>query len=338
MTNELNRLIELFRTHGGKLKNVEIGYRDESGYFCAAINNAQEVEIYCPEHLLVRSEDIGINELGLYVTKPEKYSNNIDFIEKYLSFHFNKRLVDKTLEEEQQLESLSVHERKILTSIHMHTGFDGASNSADAGLELVKKRILQHHQLLYSRFGASVIMPFITFANHDWTGTTIKGTEYHGVAISGKFKDEVFARYSDGDALMLLNSYGFVADTPCAYSIPMWFQLPDGRKVEVHREVDKYTIIDQEIRLPTLQKTEDGFIISWFPLFSNVGPYYPARIASYIAQNTNIPGEVILQLIFSQNLRSLLPVIYELQKSNNNYLKLVVSAVKRQLNLIAGVR
>ncbi len=71
MTNELIKLIELFREHGGKFDNMTIGYRQESGYYCSVIDRHRDATVFCPTHLLVDVDDIGISETGLFIARPE---------------------------------------------------------------------------------------------------------------------------------------------------------------------------------------------------------------------------------------------------------------------------
>ena len=96
--DELEVLIGTFREHGGVFENLAIGYRPDSGYYCSAIDSHQNATMFCPAHLLVDIEDVDINETGLYISRPDNYAGNIEFLQRYFSFHFDEKLVIRLLE------------------------------------------------------------------------------------------------------------------------------------------------------------------------------------------------------------------------------------------------
>jgi len=331
MADEFDKLIELFCENGGSIENMSIGYREESGYFCSVIDNQSNAAIFCPTHLLVDVDDIGINEQGLFVAKPENYTNNISFLEKYFSFHFDEKLVVSFLEEKRHLDSLSENEKRLLGKIN----FPDVIDDMDNNLEYVKYRILHSHQMIHKSSNKKVIMPFVTFLNHDMDGTDFDSNK-NGITVSGKFNGEVFAHYHMGDVLMMLKGYGFVTDTMFVYSLPMWIKYPNGIVLKIDRDIKKFKIIDGSFRWPIVEKNDNVVSVSWFPMYFQRGPRYPIRIAATLARDFNIPAEDVIYQIFRFNLNALLPIVFSLKDSDNSYIQKVVTGVERQLELIGG--
>ncbi len=248
MTDDLVKLITLFCEHGGRLENMTIGYRQESGYNCSVIDSHHNATVFCPADLLVDVDDISISEAGLFIARPENYASNIGFLEKYFSFHFDERMVGKFLEEKRQIDSLSEHEKLLLKRINLPNVIDGM----DEELEYVKYRIIQSYQITSEPLVKKVIMPFVSLLNHDRDGAGFDVNK-NGVTVSGKFDGEVFAHYQMGDVLMFLWGYGFVTDTMFIYSLPMRITFPNGISLQINNDISKFKRIDNKFRWPVVK-------------------------------------------------------------------------------------
>jgi len=335
MTEELVKLLDLFRENGGIFDNMTIGYREESGYYCSVINGHHNAKVFCPTHLLVDINDIGINETGLFIARPEKYADNIGFLERYFAFHFGEKLVNELLEEKQQIDSLSENEKLLLQKV----GLPDLPNIIDGineNLEYVKYRILQSYEITFGPLNKMVIMPVVSFLNHDQNGSVFE-INNNGITVSGKFNGEVFAFYNMSDVLMFLQRSRFVTDTRFIYSMPMQIIWPNGKTLYINRDVSKSRIIDGKFMWPEVGTKDTVINVSWFPMYFKQGPRYPSRFAASLAHELSIPAEVILHQVFRNNLNTLLPIVFSLQDSENSYIQMVVSGVKRQLELIGGL-
>lgn len=332
MKDKLFELTKLFRRHGGIFENMTVGHRQEGGYYCSVIDSHHDATVFCPENLLVDVDDVGINDAGLFIAKPENYDTNIGFLEKYFSFHFDEALVGKLLEEKRQIDSLSEQEQLLLKRINLPNVIDGMKDK----LGYVKNRIFQFHQITFEPLGKKVIMPFVTFLNHDRDGASFIINE-SGVTVTGKFNGEVLAHYQMGDMLMFLRNYGFVTNTMFIYSLPMQIQFPDGRLLMIDNDISKFKRIDGKYRWPDVENKDGVITVSWFPMYFKSGPWYPARVAAALSREFNIPAEDILYSVFRFNLNALLPIAFSLKDSENSYVQMVVSSVERQLELIGGI-
>jgi hypothetical protein len=332
MNDKLLELTELFCRHGGIFENMTVGYREEGGYYCSVIDSHQVATVFSPVNLLVDVGDIGISHAGLFISRPENYGDNIGFLDEYFSYHFDEALVDRLHEEKRQIDSLSEKERLLLKRVNLPNVINGVEDN----LEYVKNRILQFHQITFEPHGKKVIMPFVTFLNHDREGTGYIINE-SGITVTGKYNGEVFAHYQMGDVLMILMNYGFVTNTMFIYSLPMHIRFPDGRLLMINNEISKFKRIDGKYIWPVVENKDCEITVSWFPMYFKSGPWYPARFARSISQEFNLPAEDILYSVFRFNLNALLPIVISLKESENSYVQMVVSGIERQLELIGGV-
>lgn len=332
MTDELITLTELFCKHGGKLDNMTIGYKQESGYCGSVIDSNHDAMVFCPTDLLVDADDIGINESGLFINKPKNYSNNIDFLNEYFSLHFGEKLVEKYLEEKHQIDSMSEKEKVLLKKINLPNILKGQEEN----LDYVKYRIFQSHTMMFKPLGKKVIMPFVTFLNYDQDGAAYNVNK-DGITVSGKFNGEVFANYHMGDVMIFLRDHGFVADTKFIYSLPMWMKLGNGVTLQINRDISRFKIINGNFRWPETYKKGDIITVSWFPMCVKGAPQYTPSFVAFLAHEFNIPAADIICSIFQFNLNTLLPIVFSLKDSKNSYVQTVVSGVERQLELMGGV-
>lgn len=331
--NDISRLIEPFRRNGGVFDNMTIGYRQDSGYYCASIDSTRPATVFCPTGLMVDIEDIGINEAGFFITRPENYAGHGEFLQEYLAAHFDAGLVEKLLEEKRQIEALSPDERQLLGRINL----PHPDATTGDGLEYARQRIFQSHQLIAGPLGKRVIVPFVSLLNHAMNGSRI-GFNENGATVSGSFSGEVFAYYNIGDVLMLLWGYGFVTDTVFAYSLPMQVRLPDGTSLRISNNITKFSTTANGFRRPLEEKSGGVINVSWFPMYFREDPWYPAALAASLADEYSFSAEQLLYSMLRFNLNTLLPIAFSLKNSGNSYLQLVATGVERQLALIGGLR
>ena len=113
----IDELSVLFQQLDGKFENVEIRYSEDADYYCYSLNSNKNSIISCPASLLVDVDDIDINEEGLFISRPEKYGNKIDFLRKYFVFHFNKTVISQQTKREQHIDSLSDKDLSLISNI-----------------------------------------------------------------------------------------------------------------------------------------------------------------------------------------------------------------------------
>ncbi len=328
----IEKLITLFKQFGGKLDNAEIRHSQDAGYYCYSLNSSKNSIISCPDSLLVAIDDIDINEGGLFISRPEKYGNKIDFLKQYFAFHFDKAAVNHQSEKKEQINSLSEKDRAIISTI-LPPEFYNLEEYKN--LDYEKRRIIESHNS--SHYGRGVIMPFVSCINFNKNGQSYNHSN-EKISLSGKFDGEIFAVYNENDALKMGTGYGFITDTKHAYSIPLTYPMANGKKMIINRNPLEATSLGNGRWKPIIKVTDDAVTLSWFPLYLEGSPIYPAVIAKMIADEINIPVENLLFNIIKFNLHALVPATFQLKESENSYARYLGAVAQRQLETIAETR
>lgn len=286
----------------------------------------------CPSSLLVDVNDIDINAEGLFISCPGKYGDKIDFLNQYFKFQFNGGVVSHQVKRKHQIDSLSDADISIISNI-----FPPELYKLDKfdDLEYAKKRIIDCHNKPY--FDKNVIMPFVSFVNYHKNGQSFKSSD-DKISLSGKFKGEVFAKYNDDDVLRLASGYDFIADTKYIYSIPLTYQMANGKKMIINRSPLEATELGNGRWKPRIKHQPDSIILSWFPLYLESSPIYPAAIAKMIADEVDLPAENILYNIIKLNLHALVLAAFRLRESENEFARYLGAVAQRQLETISGLR
>ncbi len=330
--NDIGKLITLFKQFGGEFDNVEVRHSKDAGYCCYSLDSSKNSIISCPASLLVDIDDISINENGLFITRPEKYGDRIDFLRKYFAFHFNKAVVSHQSERKKLINSLSEKDLSIISNILPPESYN---LKEDKDLEYEKRRVIECHNI--SHQDRRVIMPFVTFVNFSKNGHSFKHSDKK-ISLTGKFDGEIFAVYNDNDVLKMGTGYDFITDTKYIYSIPLTYPLANDIKMIINRSPLEATSLGNGRWKPILKTTQSTVTLSWFPLHMEGAPLYPATIAKMIADEINIPAENLLLNIFRLNLHALMPAAFQLKESENEFARYLGNVAQRQLETIAGTR
>lgn len=329
---DIEKLIMQFRQFGGKFDNAILRHSEEAGFYCCTLDSNKNSNVFCPADLLVDLNDVDIDETGLFIAKPEKYGNKIEFLNTYFAFQFNQKVLNHYSEIKQQIKSLSDSDLSVISNLMAP---DLYKLEQYKGFSYEKKRMLCSHRIEHC--GKIVIMPFVTFLNYNKNGQAYN-IKKDSISISGQFHDEIFAKYNDDDSLMMGTGYNFITDTPFAYSIPLSYPASNETRVIINRNTNESTHIGNGRWRPLVENKPGSVTISWFPLHLEGAPRYPALIARMIAAETNLSAEKLLIDIINFNLHALMPAAFELQKSDNLFAKHISAVAQRQLELIAATR
>ena len=180
-------------------------------------------------------------------------------------------------------------------------------------------------------------MPFVSFVNYNKNGQSFNISN-EKISISGKFSGEVFAKYNDDDVLRIATGYDFITDTKFIYSIPLTYQMANGKKMIINRDPLEATNLGNGRWKPLIKETQQTITLSWFPLYLEGAPVYPANIAKMIADEINLPAEKILFNVIRLNLYALVPAAFQLRESENVFARYLGAVAQRQLETIAGRR
>lgn len=328
----LPELVDAFRAAGGVMDNLTVRHTPDRGFCCFVTDPASEARVFCPQHLLVRVEHIGIDETGLKITERAAYGAHIDLLDRYFSLHFGRHLVEAFLAEKAQIDALTERERKLLSVISLPEIDEGIVTD----LDYARARILASHYLGSKHLGGRVVMPFVTFLNHDRDGQPFVESG-QGIGLSGRFAGEAYACYHHDDSLAMLRDHGIGAASRFSYSLPMIINLPGGRQLRIKREHKASTTTPEGHPWPLLETSDTLITLSWFPLYFRHGPRFPARVARYLAETCNLPGELVMHAVYSYNFGQLFHLSSALRHSENPYVQRLVAGLDIHIQQCTGV-
>lgn len=329
---DIDELIIQFRQLGGIFENTEVRFSEDLGYHCYSADSKKNSIISCPASLFVDIDDLGITENGLFISTPEKHNQYTDFLDKYFALQFNRDVVAGHSDIKRQINSLSDDDLSLISDIFPPVLLDLDKYT---GLEFEKKRILDSHNIKHR--GKSIIMPFVSFVNYSKNGRSFN-VQDDKISISGKFNGEILAKYNDDDVLKIASGYHFITDTQYIYSIPLSYQMINGKKLVVNRNTLEGVQLDNGRWKPVINNTDNCVTLSWFPLYMEGAPLYPAAIAKMIADEIQVPAENLIYNILKLNLHALVPAAFKLRESENDFARFLGAAAQRQLETIAATR
>jgi len=329
----IDELVDAFRQCGGQFENVALGHSEASGFYLYALDTEKEVLVSCPANLLVDVVDVDVDKKGLFIANPEKYNNNIDFLEKYFAFHFNKKRMKHYFEKRWQIKSLSRKDISLISQVLNEDQYTvGEYNTVQ---KYAKRKMVESHSISF--YNRNVFMPMMSFLNHsiDGRGFDIKES---GISISGKFSGEVFAFYYYMDTMMMAGQYDFVTDSRCVYAVPATKTLPNGIRVIINRKIRMSVPSSQGLRKPIIEKNKNSVTLSWFPLYLDQLPGYPIEIAQELTEVTGMSADELFRSILQDNCNVLQKVAFELKRSENHFSQMIAKAAQMQFEIITGTR
>lgn len=208
-----DEMIEEFRALGGTADNVCL----RKGRFGRGLfprDPSRPVHIRIPDNLLVEADYVRI-EKNIFRLAPEapvgtRERNFLEHYQRNFSWGVTRQHTEALL---QMMAAAPAELRELMrTPLELDPWLQGPSPTA-----LV-------HQYFSSRAitykGKNVVMPIVEMANHGQAG---KYETTDGVALSGRFDDEVLITYTDeGDPLGIFQTWGFPSTSESfAFSVPL---------------------------------------------------------------------------------------------------------------------
>lgn len=328
---EVPRLLADFRAHGGVFDNLQVCFDPDRGLHLRVVDADAEVRLFCPDALLIDATHTRITPEGMRLAATRSRDARSDFMDRYLAFQFGPYAVARWLEEKAAVDALTPRERALLALLELPHAHADASDP----LCYVHARMLATNKLGLAGQHRSVLMPFAGFMNHDRDGVPFRA-EPDGIHVRGRFSGEVLACYHANDTLALTLDHLLAAPSRFAYSLPMFVDVPDGRRLRIERDCTRNAQTREGHPWPLVEQSDSEIRVSWFPLHFDDGPRYPARFARYLAQNFGLPGELVLQAVYRFNFGRLCYLTSQLRSSANPYVQRLLTGVEAHLLLCTG--
>lgn len=203
-------LLEEFRALGGTADNIRLG-QGEFGRGLFPVDPAKPVLIDIPGNLLVPAADMilidGTPRVGPGAKTGEREKAWLNRYQEDVAWgHGEAGGIRRMFEMAAALPADLRHE--FLTEHQCGIWFQEPTD------QLILQRYLTSRHLSYK--GTDVVMPLIELINHG-AGKAYQGTE--SIRFTGTFPGEIFAIYTDDDALGFFQLWGIVIPRPLAFSV-----------------------------------------------------------------------------------------------------------------------
>jgi hypothetical protein len=261
-----------FRALGGIAENVRLGQgRFGRGIF--AIDPAAPVRLQAVETMLVPVADWELRDGQLRVKASSAAgARERDFYERFeRDFGWGAGMREEMW---QAQEAWSALPPAVVNALCTMGPFqDSHVRFAPPTAELCFYLYLRMRMISYQ--GQSYRMPLVELVNH--SGTAPGYVLESGVAVAGKFEDEVLVRYSRADAWKRALVWGFAQTDPFAYSLALNVDVRQTRlTIDGNcEEVD----VRGDIAFPRAEQRENELRLAFLQLGSMAAPDLPRAVA-----------------------------------------------------------
>jgi hypothetical protein len=283
-------LLAQFRALGGIADNVCIR-PCQQGHGLFAVDPALAVRVRTPAHLLIAPELLAWTATGqVRVHAASGQSPAVTaFHESYQrSVGWSAGGCARTSQFRQQLCALPDRLKGFLRL----WGFADALNRAPAPLEVFQSYCISR-QIRFQ--GASRLMPVLELINHAHDGAPYVVT-HEAVGLSGRFADEVLARYRQHmDAFHFFFNYHFA--TPCrsVLSCEVRIDLPLARSLRISR-LDGLSEMRSGVHMPQLSTRKNEIHLSYVELVNLEAPALPRQVFLALLMAQGLSGSSAQEL------------------------------------------
>ncbi len=242
-----DQMLDEFRALGGTADNIRLG-EGPLGRGLFPVDPSNPVAIRIPDNLLLPVEDVvfenGAFRVGSRSTFGAREKSFMEDYQQHFSWGGGGRAEVQLIFE--QAQAFPADLRRELKATHRcGVWFEECSNS------LVQDQFIASRCITYK--GRTVVMPIIELVNHG------KGTHYDpadGLALRGKFADEVLVKYSDADSYGMFQTWGFVAAQPQAMSIGLAGKV-GTEELHIERDFGEFRPLER-VWVPAFSRKSDG--------------------------------------------------------------------------------
>lgn len=341
-----SELLDEFRDLGGKANNVRLGV-GPFGRGLFSIDPSQPVELFCPENLLFRCDDLHFEAGRLRVAAQP---SSIGASEKAWFERYSEAFGwgDARHSIEQSIRGMQALPEAVCVELATTWGLTAClSNFSDS---LAQSYFLNSRAIGYNRkLGADdiqrnrVLMPVVELVNH---GNQASFHFDQGIGLAGIFGDEILASYGrNKDSWGLFRNWGFATEAPFALSRVLTLKTSFG-ELWIARELNQCSIIKVpglgEVVVPELLVEGKQAKLSFATLASKDTPRIPKGVFKYVFQQAGLPNaEEIFDLVRHLNSLAFLGLLDLLEGVPGEQAYTLRSAVRWQLKALShcyGIR
>ena len=220
---EWHAFLDEFRALGGRAENV-MQRKGKFGMGIFPIDPSKPVDLFVPNTLLVRTDNVELQDGNLAIKDNQKYSQQYsDWFKKYQdTYSWGAEGKKNIFDFEKGFKELPDDIKNLLKLYGLYNP-ERRFPEKEPDKEILE-RFIMTRCINYNK--ENVIMPIIDLINHSPSEKTYEINDA-GISVSGTYDGEVLVRYNWNDPLRRLIGYGFNAIEPLGFSIRCRIQHKD---------------------------------------------------------------------------------------------------------------
>ncbi len=270
MTNEWNFLLSKFRSLGGIAENV-CQKEGKLGRGIFSINSNLRSRIFTPSQLMIKNEDICLEDNHLRIINEKEYSQDIRDFFNYYQDNFSWGRGGKKMTESFE-KGLSIFSSDLIKLMKNNFLVDLEERHQGNWDNVIKNQFLNARAF---EFGEDLfIVPVLELVNHEANAFPfIK--KFNGISTPNYAprESELTHVYGYSSSIKRVFNYGFFCQEPIVFSLPFNINFKDSKRKFICKGLDlnddkiKYKITDSEIiidGLPIASINKTAFIKNYF--------------------------------------------------------------------------
>ena len=322
-------LLSEFRSLGGIADNVIQNEGDYGrGIFC--VDPSVKARIVTPKNLLIKKDDIYIENKQLRIKKDKEYNQEIrnffNFYQDNFSWGSGGKETTELFEK-----GLSLFNPNLKELIKKYALVDLDGRHKGTWDNIIKNQFLNARGVKFKN--SSVIAPVWELVNHKVKSFNFILNE-KGISTPNypNSNHEITFSYSDMSSLNCFFSYGFFSEETIVFSIPFTVNL---HNLGIHFSCKGNSLKDDSMKI---ERIGNQIIIEGLPIADFNQPRLPYEYFNEIIRkigNSNIPQDILLR-IFKLNISIREKILNESNLINNEVSKTLAKIMIYEINLISS--
>ncbi len=329
MNDNWDFLISEFCRLGGIAENI-CQKEGQFGRGIFSVNPSLKSKIFTPSHLMVKNDDIVLENNKLRIKEDKEYNTEIrnffNFYQDNFSWGSGGRETTELFEK-----GLNAFSPNLKALIKKYALIDLEERHKGTWDNVVKKEFLNSRQI---QFRSNVIIaPIWELVNHKVRSSPFIITE-EGISTPNypPTNAEIRQSYSNVSPLNRFFYYGFYSEESIVFSMPF---LISNQELGIHISCQGLALKDDSMKV---ERSGNEIILEGLPIADLNHPRLPYDYFEEIVRkigNTNLPHN-ILDTIFKLNIQIRKKIIDESNLINNEVSKTLTKILLYEINLISS--
>ena len=322
-------LLSEFRRFGGIADNV-IQKKGKYGRGIFSINPSQKARIFTPKKLLIKKEDIFLENNKLRIKNDKEYDQEIrnffNFYQDNFSWGSGGKETTELFEK-----GLIVFTPKLKKLIKKYALVDLQERHKGIWDNVIKNQFLSARAIKFKK--SSVIAPIWELVNHEVKSFNfILNDEGISTPNYPTSNHEITFSYRDMSPLNCFFSYGFFSEETILFSIPFTINL---HKIGINISCKGGSLKDDSMKI---ERNGNHIILEGLPIADLNHPRLPYEYFKEIIKkigNINIPQDILLRIL-TLNISIREEILNESNLINNEVSKILSKIMIYEINLISS--